>query len=70
LAPIPWFSALSVNRPSPVIFDGEAAISGNARLPAISSRDLSRSVCIELHPHQPEKSPDLACPICNLIPAA
>jgi len=27
-------------------------------------------MCIELHPHQPGKSPDLACPICNPDPAA
>jgi len=63
-------SALSVDCPLPIIFDGETAMGAQARLSAISSRDLSRRVCIELHPHQPGNSPDLACPICNPDPAA
>jgi hypothetical protein len=54
----------------PVIFDGKAAIAAKARLSTISSRDLSRTVYIKLHQHQPGKSPDLAYPICNPVPAA
>ena len=54
----------------PITFDGEAAIAAPPRIPVIFSRDLSRRVCIELHPHQPGKSPDLAKPICKPVPAA